>query len=177
MRPARRGGQRLLGWVLFFVWAVSLSGLQALVWRDAASAFVPDAALVLAVVVLARAEASDLVPLAFLTACARAATSGEAPLVLVTGALGALFAALLLRGVLELSGALGRTIAALVAVFSFEAWIVLARGARAGAATLDAAGAAASAIPIALASALAALLLGPLLARLPGLTPLWSRSW
>ena len=60
MRAARRPGQRIVGWTLFFLWAMSLAGLQGLLTRDSAASFVPDVALVLSVVVLARAEAGDL---------------------------------------------------------------------------------------------------------------------
>jgi hypothetical protein len=168
---------RALGWALYFVWAALLAGLQGLLTRAGAPAFVPDAALVLAVLVLARAEVADLAPLVLLTAFARAATSGEAPIVLVTGILGALLAALALRGALELSGVIGRTLAALVATGACQAWAVLARAARADGGEADALAAWTSAVPVGIASALLALVLGPLLARLPGLAPLRSRAW
>lgn len=177
MRSARRPGQRVLGWTLFLVWAVSLAGLQGLLTRHASGSWVPDAALVLSVVVLARCEAADLALLALLTAFARAATSGEPPLVLYTGILGALLAALLVRGALELSGPIGRTLATAIAAGAFQAWIAIARDVRAGGGGIDFASAAGDALPVALASAAVALVLGPFLARLPGLTPLWSRSW
>ena len=177
MRAACKPGQRAVGWLLFLVWALVLAGLQGVWTRAGAAAFVPDAALVLSVIVLSRAEAADLAPLVLLTAFARAATSGEAPIVLATGVLGALLAALGLRGALELSGPVGRTLAALVAALLFHAWIVAARAVRAGGGDADLATALAAATPVALASALAALVLGPLLARLPGLAPLRSRTW
>jgi len=177
VRSARRPGQRVLGWTLFLVWAVSLAGLQGLLTRHASGSWVPDAALVLSVVVLARCEAADLALLALLTAFARAATSGEPPLVLYTGILGALLAALAVRGALELSGPIGRTLATAIAAGAFQAWIAIARDFRAVGGRIDFASAAGDALPVALASAAVALVLGPLLARLPGLTPLWSRSW
>jgi len=177
VRAARRPGQRLVGWTLFFVWAMSLAGLQGLLTRHSAGSFIPDAALVLSVVVLARAEAGDLGLIVLLTAFARAATSGEPPLVLLTGILGALLAALLLRGAFELSGPLGRTLGTLAAAGFFQAFVLIASDARGAGSTIDFVGAFGSAIPVAIASAIAALVLGPLLARLPGLTPLWSREW
>lgn len=177
MRSARRPGQRVLGWALFLVWAVSLAGLQGLLARHSADAWMPDAALVLAVVVLARCEVGDLALLALLTAFARAATSGEPPLVLFTGILGALLAALAVRGALELSGPIGRTTATALAAGIFQAWISIARDARAVAGSIDFAAAIGTAVPVAIMSALLAFALGPLLARLPGLTPLWSRTW
>lgn len=173
---ARKPGQRVLGWTLFLVWAVSLAGLQGVMTRHGGGAWAPDAALVLSVVVLARCEAGDLALLALLTAFARAATSGEPPLVLYTGVLGALLCALAVRGALELSGPLGRTVATGVAAGLFQCWIGVARDARA-AGGVDLAAAAGTALPVAIASALLALVVGPLLARLPGLTPLWSRAW
>lgn len=179
MRAARRPGQRALGWTLFLVWAVSLAGLQGILTRHASGVWVPDAALVLSVVVLARCEVADLALLALLSAYARAATSGEPPLVLYTGVLGALLAALAVRSALELSGPVGRTLATALAAGLFQTWITIARDVRAapGASGIDLASAAASALPVACVSAALALLLGPVLARLPGLTPLWSRSW
>ncbi|MCY2961216.1 MAG: hypothetical protein NTY35_13730 [Planctomycetota bacterium] len=177
MKSGRRPGQRVLGWTLFLVWAVSLAGLQGILARHAAGSWVPDAALVLSVVVLARCEVGDLALLALLTAFARAATSGEPPLVLFTGILGALLAALAVRGAFELSGPLGRTLATAIAAGMFQAWISIARDAREVNHSIDFAAAAGTALPVALASALLAFALGPLLARLPGLTPLWSRSW
>lgn len=177
MRSSRRPGQRVLGWTLFLVWAVSLAGLQGLMSRHSAGAWVPDAALVLSVVVLARCEVGDLALLALLTAFARAATSGEPPLVLFTGILGALLAALAVRGALELSGPIGRTVATALAAGMFQAWIAIARDARGASASIDFAAAVGTALPVAIASAVMAFACGPLLARLPGLTPLWSRSW
>ncbi len=177
MRPSRRPWQRVAGWTLFFVWAVSLAGLQGIATRHATSAWFPDVALVFAVVVLARCEVGDLVRLALLTAFARAATSGEPPIVLLTGMLGALLVALAVRGALELSGPVGRTLAAALAAGTFQAWIVIARDARAVEHSIDFGAALHTALPVAIASALLAMVLGPLLVRLPGLTPLWSRAW
>lgn len=177
MRSSRRPGQRVLGWLLFLVWAVSLAGLQGVLARHASGAWVPDLALVLSVVVLARCEAGDLAFLALLAAFARAATSGEPPLVLYTGVLGALLAALAVRAALELSGAVGRTLATALAAGIFQAWIAIARDARGATGTIDFASAFGDALPVAITSAALAFAFGPLLARLPGLTPLWSRSW
>jgi hypothetical protein len=174
--PRRRGG-RALAWALFVAWAVWLSAAQGWLTRGGGSAWVPDAALVLAVVVLARCEAADLLPLALLTALARSATSGDPPIVLAAGALGALLAALAVRDALELSGPAGRALGAGLAAGLFQAWLGVAHAVRAPHAVLDPLAAAGTALPVALASALLALLLGPLLARLPGLTPLRSRTW
>ncbi len=177
MRPAHRPAQRVVGWLLFLTWAVWLAALQGLWSRHSAGTWVPDAALVLAIVVLARCEMADLVPLAVLTALAHAATGGEAPLVLLAGAFGALFLALSLRDALELSGPLGRTAAAALAAGAFQAWLSLAHDVRAERGDVDVLGAASAALQVAIASALLALVVGPVLARLPGLTPLRSRSW
>lgn len=177
LRGSRRPWQRAAGWVLFLVWAVSLAGLQGIFARHASTAWVPDIALVFAVLVLARCEIGDLAWLALLAAFARAATSGEPPIVLYTGMLGALLAALAVRGALELSGAVGRTIATAIAAGAFQAWISIARDARATDRGVDIAAALHTALPVALASALCAFVLGPLFVRLPGLTPLWRRPW
>jgi hypothetical protein len=177
VRAARRPWQRVAGWALFFVWAVSLAGLQGIFARHATSAWVPHIALVFAVLVLARCEVGDLARLALLTAFALAATSGEAPIVLLTGVVGALLVALTVRGALELSGPFGRTLATALGAGVFQTWIVVARDVRASEHGVDFAAALHTALPVALASALVALVLGPLFVRLPGLTPLWSRAW
>jgi hypothetical protein len=88
-----------------------------------------------------------------------------------------LLVALTVRGALELSGAFGRTLATALGAGVFQAWIVIARDARASEHSVDFAAALHTALPVALASALVALVLGPLFVRLPGLTPLWRRAW
>jgi hypothetical protein len=177
VRATHRPTQRIVGWLLFLTWAVWLAALQGAWSRHAGGTWVPDAALVLAVVVLARCETTDLAPLALFTALARAATGGEPPLVLLAGAFGALFLALALRDALELSGPLGRSAGTAIAAGAFQAWLCLAHDARSTQGGLDLMRAATSALPVAIASALFALAIGPALARLPGLTPLRSRSW
>ncbi len=177
MRAPRRPSQRLLAWGLFVAWLVWLSAAQAWLAQSGANAWVPDVALVLAVLVLARCDAEDLVPLAFLTALARAATSGEPPVVLLAGVTGVLLLALSVRGTFELSGPLGRTLAVAAAAAAFHAWLAVAHAARTPHGAIEPAAVLGAALPVALSSAVLALFAGPLLARLPGLTPLRSRTW
>jgi hypothetical protein len=172
-RPRRH---RLLAWLSFLVWALALGSAAAWLGRGPGGTWVPDAALVLAVLVLARSERGDLLPLSFCVALVRGAISGDAPLALLAGALGALLAVLALRSVVELSGPLGRALAAALAAGTLQAWLALAHAARA-AEPVELGSTAGAALAVALSSAALALLLGPLLARLPGLTPLRSRVW
>jgi hypothetical protein len=166
---------RVFAWCFFAVWAVWLFALQAWLGREASAArWLPDLGLVLALSLLARAEVTDAPILAFVAALARSAFSAEPPLVLLTGFLLLVFLALAARTTIELSGPAWRAFTAFVLVLVFDAWLGFAHAMRAPS---GAGVALVVAWPAALSSAACALLLGPALAHLPGLTPIRRRQW
>ena len=169
---------RLLAWMLFTVWATWMFALQAKLGSDgAASRWIPDFGLVLALSLLARLNAADVPLCALLTALARSAFSVESNTALCAGFLAVFALALAARSTVELTSPVWRAFAAGVLVFAFDAWLMLVHRER-----LRSVGVAidlplAAAGTSALASALLALLAGPLFAHLPGLSPLRSRRW
>jgi hypothetical protein len=165
---------RFLAWILFAAYCAWLFAFEG--WIGS-SRWMPDLGLVLVLAVLARAEIADAPFIAFAAALARAAFGPEPPIVLLTGFLVVTFLALAARRTLELSRPLWRMLAALVLVLVFDAWLGLAQGVRSGAHEPLRAAAMLSAWPAAITSALLALLIGPLLARLPGLSPIRRRQW
>ena len=167
---------RALGWTLFAIWATWCFALQGSLGRG--GAWMPDLGLVLALSLLAHLEADDVPLAAVLAALARASVGVEPPVPLLAGFLLVFALALALRSVVELSNPLWRAFCAGALVFAFQAWLALVHEVRLGAAGIDGAGFAPFApLPAAATSAALALLAGPLLAHLPGLTPLRRRRW
>jgi hypothetical protein len=158
----------------YCTWLFALEGRLA---AGPDARWVPDVGLVLALSLLARAEVNDAPFIALVAALARAAFGPEPPIVLLTGFLIVAFLALAARRAIELSGPVWRTLAALVLVLVFDAWLCLAQGVRGGAGETWRATALVAAWPVAITSALLALVLGPTLARLPGLAPIRRRLW
>lgn len=168
---------RVVAWLLFAVWATWSFALEGWLAGGSGARWVPDIGLVLALSVLARAEASDALWIASIAAIARAAFGSEPPVVLLTGFAIVVFLALTARRAVEISGAPWRAVLALVLVLVFDAWLAVAQSMRSdGAEPLHVAALLAS-WPAAITSAFLALGMGPLLARLPGLTPIRRRSW
>lgn len=168
-------GGRIVAWLLFLVWAVWACALQGHLARGG-SAWVPDIALVLALSLMARAEAADTPFIALCAAIARAAFGPEPPIVLLAGYMAIVFLALLVRTAVELGGPLWRTLFALVFVLGLNVWFGTARAMR------DPTGGVHTsvlfaALPTAIATALLAFAAGPLFAYLPGLTPIRRRRW
>jgi hypothetical protein len=168
-------GRRLLAWVLlaaWTVWAVALQSLFAAA-MPAHFHFVPELAPVILLVLASRLETRDLPPAALVVALARSACGLEPPAAVLFGLL--VLAGILraLRGVLELDGPATRATVAGAAAFALALWFDLVHGMRLG--QLPAAPAWSALLPVALASSLAALVLAPLLRRLPGLSPLFVR--
>lgn len=174
---------RAFGWAFFGVWAVWLFALHAWIGgggsplTDTPARWMPDLGLVLALSLLARAEVSDAPWIALIAAFARAAFSSEPPIVLLTGFLGIVLLALVARSAVELTGPLWRALAALLLVFVFDLWLAFAHSMRLPVGFESVPFSVFASWPAALSSALLALLLGPLLAHLPGLTPLRRRQW
>jgi hypothetical protein len=178
---------RALAWFLLCVWAVWLVALQSLAASPTGPGrFVPELALVLALSVLSRADARDLPWLVLAVALARGAYAVDPLPAVLVGAAGALMLALAVRSMIETTGIVLRTLIAGACVYVFDLWLIAVHeleGTRAAGASLgdafgDAFGARAlDPWPAALASAACALVLGGVLARLPGLTPLRRRPW
>jgi hypothetical protein len=171
-------GARILGWTLFTVWATWMFALQSTLGSGSdASRWIPDFGLVLALSLLARLDAPDVPLCALLTALARSACSVEPNVALCAGVMGIFALALAARSVVELTGPVWRTVAAGVLVFAFDLWLMLVHRERSSAHSISIDLALGALWPAAIASALLALFVGPLLARLPGLTPLRRRPW
>jgi hypothetical protein len=168
---------RILAWFLFAFWATWCFALEGWLATGSAAHWVPDLGLVLALSVLARAEAADAIWIAMIAAVARAAFGPEPPIGLLRGFSLVVVLALAARRAVEISGAVWRAILALVLVLVFDAWLGIAQMMRAGGAESFHSAAWFATFPAALTSAAIALGFGPLLARLPGLTPIRRRSW
>lgn len=176
-------------WVLVAVWGTWLFAIQGFLaahtWLDA---WTPNLGLVLMLTLLGRVARAELYKVALALFFARAAVSIEPPVAILAVHLFVVALAYSLRGVIEISRPMPRSLLAGVNAFLFAAWFELVHRVR------DARDAAAAAVevargegliealavgwPCALSTALLALVAGPLFARLPGLTPLWkTRSW
>jgi hypothetical protein len=167
---------RLLAWALLAVWLTWLFAIQARLGAgSAAAAWIPELGLVLAISVLAHLEEREGPILAIVLALSRSAFSSEPPVALLAGSLGLVLLGLSLRSVVELTGPLWRAIIAGGLVLVFDLWLALVHAAR----SLGA-GPQVDVLPLLAAAAtsgLLALFASPVLARLPGLTPLRSRQW
>lgn len=169
-------GARIVAWFLFAVWATWSFALAGVLGSDGAR-WVPDIGLVLALSVIARAEAADAPILALIAAIARAAFGPEPPIVLLAGFSGVVFMALAARSAVELTGPVWRTVVAIFIVLSFDAWLGFAHALRADTTESISLRPFTVALPVAISSGLLALLAGPLFAHLPGLTPIRRRRW
>jgi hypothetical protein len=170
--------QTVFAWCFFVVWSTWMFALQS--WLGAlgsAARWVPDLGLVMALSLVARLDPADVPLCALLTALARSAFGVEPHVVVCAGVLGVFALALAARSVVELTGPVWRALVCGGLVFAFDAWLMLVHRARppAGFGTFGVS--IASAWSVALTSALLAWIVGPVLAHLPGLTPLRRRRW
>lgn len=183
-------GARGIGLVLFAIWAVWLVAVQALATGTRGlGPYVPDLGLVLALSLVARGRPEDVAPLALLFALARASFAVDPPFAILAGAAGVLVLARAMRSVVETHGPLLRTLVAGACALLFDAWLIAVHHVRhealwspggtggIGGTGGSVAEALLAAWPAAASTALAALVLGPTLARLPGLTPLRRGRW
>jgi hypothetical protein len=167
---------RALGWALFALWATWCCALQGALGHGAA--WMPDLGLVFALSLLAHLEAADAPVAALLATLARASVGVEPPVPVLAGFLLVFALALAVRSVVELSNPVWRAANAAGLVLAFQGWLALVHEVRLRADGVDGAGFDPLApLPAALTSGLLALAAGPLLARLPGLTPLRRRRW
>jgi len=173
----------LLAWCLLAVWSAWIFALQGSL-AAAGGAWVPDLGLVLLLALAPRLSTASL-PLAGLAvALGRIAVSIEPPLAVLAGYLAVVAFARGLRSVVEIRSALPRTLLAAACAFVLARWFAFVHEARESEALALSSGLAPESWPelaawswsVALASGVAALLLGPALVRLPGLSPLHRRS-
>jgi hypothetical protein len=161
----------ILPWILLAVWAAWLHALQG-IWASA-SPWAPDLGVVMLVVLSARMRTSDLFAMGLAVGLGRLAVSVDPPVAVLAGCLGWTAACRGLRTVLVIRGALARSLLAGAGAVALGAWLALARHVRLESSLWDVQGTAWSG---ALATAIAALVAGPALAFLPGLSPLTRRK-
>ncbi|MBK7641717.1 MAG: hypothetical protein IPJ19_01485 [Planctomycetes bacterium] len=173
-------GERRLAWVAFGAWLLVCFALQGQFARGGTAMWFPELGLVLLFSLLARMEERDAWIAGVLAALVRSAFSSEPPLVQLSGLLGFALLVMALRSSLEISAPLLRGVVAVLCIFACDLWIFLACCARTYWAHGSLAGFEPPVLPlalIALSSGVLALVAGPLLAQLPGLSPLRSRRW
>ena len=164
----------LFAWVCLIVWAVWLFALQGSLAASSLARWTPDLGVVLLLALTARLTTARARWAAFWIACARISFSGDPALAIVAGYLGFVGLCRVLRAAVELDrplvrGLLGGLSALVLAWFWTNAYAFgrPSYGVDANLATFQTTGA--------VATALTALVLGGLVTRLPGLSPLWSR--
>ena len=176
----------LLPWLLLALWSTWLHAAQG--WlAQGLGPWTPDLGLVLLLGLAAKLAPEQLPPLALAVGLGRLAVSVDPPAAVLAAVLGVTLLARGLRTMLELEGPLQRTLLAGACAALVAAWLEhvhLARAVHAAGAagalprTFEGLAAGAPTWRLALATGLAALVLAPLLVRLPGLTPLRRRrSW
>jgi hypothetical protein len=167
----------LATWLLLAVWATWLSALQG-IWASA-SPWAPDLGVALLVVLASRAGRSELPAVGLAIGLGRIAVSVDPPAAVLAGLLGVTLVVSALRGVLEVGGALPRAALAGASAALFAAWLGFVHDFRTAdllrVQTLELHTPAAG-WPSALTTAVATLVLAPVLAHLPGLSPLSRRT-
>lgn len=170
-----------VAWILLPVWTAWLYGLQGLFAQTThLGSWTPDLGLVLFLALAARVPREDLPALGLSVALGRCALSVDPPAAILAAFLGAGLLCGAARSVVDLgSGLLRGGFGALLAagVAGWLGWVHRVRHLEASAAwgvawSPDAPGAEPALLRLALATGLASFVAGPLLARLPGLTPL-----
>ena len=168
----------LLSWILLAVWSAWLHGLQGL-WASG-SPWAADLGVVLLVVLAGRMQTADLPGMALAVALGRLAVSVDPPAAVLAGCFGWVVVARGARTVVEIHGLLPRAFLAGAGALVLAAWLGLVHELRLGGTGAPASvlATASAAWPAALSTALLALVLGPALALLPGLSPLQKkRKW
>lgn len=183
-------------WLLLALWSAWLYGASGLVVARSGAgelaAWLPDLGLVLFVALGVRMPAEDLPRIALCVALGRLAVTIDPPAAVLAAFLLAALAVRAVRSVVELRGAVARTVTAGLFAQGLFVWLAFVQDRRAA---IEAASraraippewasdgawslAAWSSLPPAVSTALCALVFGGALTRLPGLTPLRERkSW
>ena len=158
---------------MLLVWASWLCGLQAVLATNFGT-WVPDISLILLLALCAELDSRDVPFLCGVLAFSRLAFTVEPIEATVCGLLVVSAAALGVRSVAEAAGPLVRTLWGGLAVLGYSAWMLLVHETRTG---VDLGLDWRVAVPTAVSSAILALMLGPMLSRLPGLTALRRVRW
>jgi hypothetical protein len=175
----RRG--RGLGWCLLVVWCAWLFALQGLFASSTLlGPWTPDLGIVLLLALDPRLDRSDALTAIAVVAGSRIAFTSDPPLAVLVGYATLVFLVRRLRRGLEVDRALPRAFVAAVAAAVLTAYWTLCRGVALAADGLptapgDAGASTRALLAAAGATALAAVFLGPLLVRLPGMSPLRRR--
>lgn len=171
-------GSALLAWFLLAAWAVWLFAAQGRWAAATASAWVPEIGLSLLLGLGPSLRRGDLVAAAFAIAAARIAVSIEPPAAVLAGYLAAGVVAQSVQSVIPLDRPAVRIGLGFALALSLDAWFALVAGARGQGALVLEADLVLAPWRRALVTALLAGFVGPLFARLPGLTPLRKRrTW
>jgi hypothetical protein len=166
----------LVAWILLALWSTWLHALQGL-WA-ASSPWAPDLGVVLLVVLIGRVPRDLMLGAALSIALGRIAVSIDPPAAVLAGYLVPLALLGGLRSVVVIREGLARAVLAGVASALLAEWLAVVHEARAGGAlalTWFEPDLAPPSLRMALATAGVALILGPALARLPGMTLLTRR--
>lgn len=164
----------VLAWVLLGVWSAWLFAVQGLVASaDSLGTWTPELGLVLVLALDGHMRGRGARGVALLVSAARIAVGTDPPLAVVAGYLGFVGLTAGLRSTVEIDRPLPRALLAAAAALGLSAYWRTCRILDAGDVVggLDVLGV----WPHAVSTAIAALFLPPVLARLPGLTPLWGR--
>lgn len=172
--------ERVLAWFALAAWLLVCFALQGALARGTGALWFPELGLVFLLALLARMEEREAWIAGVLAALVRSAFASEAPLVQLSGLLGFALAVMTLRSSLEISAPLLRGAICVLCVFACNLWLYCGTAARAYWARGSLAGFEPPLLAlalVALTSGLLAFVAGPLLAELPGLSPLRSRRW
>lgn len=163
-----------ISWVLVGVWSAWLFGLQGLCASSASlGRWTPDLGLVFLLALEGRLTRSRARGLALCIAAARIAVGTDPPIAVVVGYLGIVGLASWLRSMVEIDNPLPRALLAAAGTLLLASYWQVCQGiALAGEVP---AVQAFSLWPHLVGTAAAALVLAPMLARLPGISPLWRR--
>ncbi len=173
---------RALSWCLLLVWCAWLFALQGLAassprWAD----MTPDIGIVLLLALDRRLERADALRAVLIVSAARIAFTSDVPLAILVGYAALVFVAHRMRRVAEIDRVIPRVLfagvgaAALTAYWSFTRSIDLSSGTRVALGigeSLDLSRVWFSAV----ATGIAAGVVGPLVVRLPGISPLRGRT-
>lgn len=172
----------IVGWLLLAIWASWLMTLQGRFAGLAEGvgqtpAWLPDAGVLLFVSLAPFLQRDDLLPAGLLIGCARVSVSIDPPAAILAAYVAIALAARGIRRLLALDGIVVRATFAGLATLGLGAWLAVSNQAR-GTLDVDFAQLSLFEWRLAFATAVWAGLCAPLLARLPGLTPLRKRrSW
>ena len=166
-------------WIMLAVWSSWVTAGQGLL-ATSMDLWVPDLSLLMLLACAGRFESGDVPKAAVVIGLSRAAFSIEPAPALMVGLLASGTVVVGIRSVAEVNGPLMRTVLAAACSWLFAAWLVvvhIVRVERGGGSAPFELSFALTLWRGALTTAVAALVVGPPLAYLPGLTRLRRRRW